>query len=77
MKNFELTVFMGLKREIDSVKAIGGGVSEEPNMTDSDEYAQQFQNVFDSISVVKFLPKIAARIETHGDRFRESVGCVP
>ena len=74
MKNFVI-VFRCLKREIDSVNAIGskevGGVSGESNVMNSDEHTEEFQNVFDSISVVEF-----ARTEKDGDRFRESVGCV-
>ena len=52
MKNFVVAVLKGLKREIDSVKAIGsmevGVTCEEPNVSELDEY----QNVFDSISRV-------------------------
>ena len=42
------------EREIDSVKAIGsmdvGVTCEEPNVLDHDEYAEELQNVFDSIN---------------------------
>ena len=54
MKNFVVAVLKGLNREIDSVKAIGsmevGVTCEEPNVSELDEYAEELQNVFDSIS---------------------------
>ena len=49
MKNFVVAVLKGLKREIDSVKAIGsmevGVTCEEPNVLELDEYAEELQNV--------------------------------
>ena len=57
MKNFVLILFKGLRTEIDSVNVICskevGGVSEESNVTNSDKYAKEFQNVFNSISVME------------------------
>ena len=59
---------------IDSVKVICskevGGISEESIVTNSNKYAKEFQNVFNSISVMEFDPK-------YGDRFCESDGFVP
>ena len=47
---------------IDSVKAIGlkevGGVDEESNAMNSDEYTKEVQYVFDSISVAEFEPRL-------------------
>ena len=62
MKNFVVAVLKGLKREIDSVKAIGsmevGVTCEEPNVLELDEYAEELQNVFDSISGVRLDPEL-------------------
>ena len=45
MKNFLVAELKGLKREIDSVKAIGlmevGVICEEPNVLELDEYAEK------------------------------------
>ena len=48
---------------IDSVKAIGsmeaGVTCEEPNVLEFDEYAEELQNVFDSISGVRLDPELS------------------
>ena len=48
VKNF-VSVFRGLRKEIDSVKAMGskevGGFGEESNVMNSDEHTKEFQNV--------------------------------
>ena len=58
MKNFVAAVLKGLKREFDSVKAIGSMevsvTCEEPNVSELDE----LQNVFDSISGVRLDPEL-------------------
>ena len=62
LKNFVVAVLKGLKREIDSVKASGsmevGVTCEEPNVLELDEYAEELQNVFDSISGVRLDPEL-------------------
>ena len=54
--------FRGLRREIDSVQAIGsrevGGVSEESIGMNSDEYTKEVQYVFGSISATEFDPRL-------------------
>ena len=81
VKNFVLIVSRGLTREIDSVKAIGskdvGGVSEESNVINSDEYAKEFQNVFNSVSVVEFDPRLLRESRQVEIDFCESVARVP
>ena len=61
-KNFVVAVLKGLKREIDSVKAIGsmevGVTYEEPNALELDEYWEELQNVFDNISGVRLDPEL-------------------
>ena len=60
MKKLVLAVLKRLKREIDSVKAIGsmevGVTCEEPNVLELDEHAEELQNVFDIISGVRLDP---------------------
>ena len=62
MKKFVVAVLSGLKREIDSAKAIGsmevGVTCEEPNVLELDEYAEELQNVFDNISGVRLDPDV-------------------
>ena len=62
MKNFVVAVLKRLKREIDSVKAIGsievGVTCEEPNVLELAESAEELQNVFDSISGVRLDPEL-------------------
>ena len=57
MKNFAISVLKGMKREIDSVKAIGsmevGVICEEPDVLELDEHAEGLQNVCDNISGVR------------------------
>ena len=52
----------GLKREIDSLKAVGsmevGVPCEESNVLEIDEYAEELQNVFDNISGVRLDPEL-------------------
>ena len=52
----------GLKREMDSVKAIGsmkvGVTCKEPNVLEHDEYAEELHNVFDNISGVRLEPEL-------------------
>ena len=59
---FALAMLKGVKREMDSVKAIGsmeGGVTfKEPNVPELDEYAEEPQNVFANISGVRLDPKL-------------------
>ena len=66
-KNFVVAVLEGLKRELDSVKAIGsmevGVTCEEPNVLELDEYAEELQNVFDSISGVRLDPELLRKVE--------------
>ena len=68
---------MGLKREIDCVKAIGsmevGVTCEEPTVLELDEYAEELQNVFDSISGVRLDPELVECVEEGRDRLHESV----
>ena len=62
IKNFVVAVLKGLKREIDSVKAISsmevGVTCEEPNVIELDEYAEELQNAYDSISGVRLDPEL-------------------
>ena len=58
MKNSAVAVLKGSKREIDSVKAIGSMECEEPNALELDEYAEELQDVFDSISGVRLDPEL-------------------
>ena len=62
VKNFVLILFRGLRTVFDWVKVIGskegGGVSEESKVMNSDKYAKEFQNVFNSISVMEFDPRL-------------------
>ena len=62
MKNSVVAVLKGLKREINSVKAIGsmevGVTCEEPNVLELDDYAEELQNAFDSISGVRLDPEL-------------------
>ena len=51
-----------------------GGVDEETHVMKSDEYSNEFQKCFRR-HPCGGKPEIAARIETIGDQFRESVGC--
>ena len=54
MKNFVVASLKGVKREIDSVKAIGsmevGVACEEPNVLELHEFAEEMQHVFDNTS---------------------------
>ena len=82
MKKFVVAVLKGLKREIDSVKAIGsievGVTCEEPNVLELDESAEELQNVFDSISGVSASRSRAVEcVEEGRDRLHELVGGVP
>ena len=58
VKNVVMNVSRGLRRENDSVRAIGleevGEVDEESNVMNSDECTKEVQHVFDSISVAEF-----------------------
>ena len=80
MKNFVVAVLKGLMRENDSVKAIGsmevGVTCEEPNVLELDEYAEELQNVFDSISGVRLGFRAVDCVEEGRDRLHESVGGV-
>ena len=62
MKKFVLTVLQALKREMDSVNAIGsmevGLICEESNVLELDEHAEELQNVFDNISGVHLDPEL-------------------
>ena len=62
MKNFVLAWLKGLKKETDSVEAIGSMevdvTCEEPNVLELDEYAEALQNVFDNISGVRVDPEL-------------------
>ena len=62
IKNFVVAVLKGLKRGIDSEKAIGsmevGVTCEEPNVPCLDESAEELQNVLDSISGVRLDPEL-------------------
>ena len=66
-KNFVVAVLKGLKREIDSLTAIGsmevGVTCEEPNVLELDEYAEELQNVFDSISGVRLDPELLSALK--------------
>ena len=70
-----------VKRVTDSVTAIGssevGGVGEESNVTNPDEYTNEVHLCCMQDQCGGVRPKIAVRIETDGDRFRASVGGVP
>ena len=80
-----VAVLKGLKREIDSVKAIGsmevGVTCEEPDVLELDEYAEELHNVFDNISGVRLDPELLSasrkveidfmnRLEVHRKRPR-------
>ena len=62
MKNSVVAALKGLKREIDSVKAIGsmevGVTCEEPNALELDEDGEELHNVFDNISGVRLDPEL-------------------
>ena len=63
MNWFVLAVLIkGLKREIDSVKAMGsmevGVTCDEPDVLELDEYAEELQNVSDNISGVRLDPEL-------------------
>ena len=66
-KNFVVAVLKGLKREIDSLTAIGsmeaGVTCEEPNVLELDEYAEELQNVFDSINGVRLDPELLSALK--------------
>ena len=68
MKNFVVAVLKGVNREIGSV--------EEPNVLELDEYAEELQNVFDSISGVRLDPELLGASRKGRDRLHESVGGV-
>ena len=59
VKNVVMNASGGLKRKIDSVKTIGsyevGGVGEEPNVMNPDEYTNEVQCVACRISAVEFV----------------------
>ena len=73
MKNFVVAVLKGLKREVDSVKAIGsmevGDTCEEPNMLELDEYAEELKSVFDNLGGVRLDPEMN-RLEVYRKRPR-------
>ena len=75
VKNFVLILFKGLRTEIDSVNVICskevGGVSEESNVMNSDKYAKEFQNLFNSISVMEFDPKMEIDFVNQMDLYRK------
>ena len=61
MKNFVIAVLKGLKREIDSVKAVGfkevGVICVEPIVLELDGYAEELRHVFGNISRVRLDPE--------------------
>ena len=77
MKNFVVAVLKGLKRERDSVTAIGstevGVICEEPNVL---EHAEELQNVLDSISGVRLDPELWSASRKVEINFMNSVGGV-
>ena len=68
MKNCVIAVLKGLKREIDSAKAIGSMefcvTGAEPNVPESDEYVEELQYVFAGITGVRVYPELSSALRT-------------
>ena len=74
-KHVVMTVSKVLRRELDSVRAIGlrevGGADEEPNVMYSDECTKTAQRVLGRIIVAEFDPRLLRESR------QTAVGCVP
>ena len=68
IENIVVILFRGLRRQIEDV----GGVDEEFNGMNSDEYTQEVQFVFESISAAEFDPRLLREL-----RQTEIAVCVP